>query len=369
MLETLKNPEWPFALDFDAFNCYREHARRELARVTRNLNGLSSDDVAELTRKPPEQIRVMEEAVAANNEFLDAVRNVMKRAVEQASEAEKKAAAAPRKQPVVTSKHVQNLLNSFVREWSEEGLEERNECFQLLLDSMHAHLGAHLNQGSQAQRVLCPTSALGRLPYEVARLGYVAEGCEPRPLYFMASEFVGRQCLQKAAYRPQPYVLNTCNRFKAEDNVRVTAIPDVPVESWPVIRYGDFAQLYDDAAVKDSFDALLTAYALDTSPNILRFVRTAAHVVKPGGFWANFGPLAYDAEHDEGSGHGIELSWEELHYAISQFFELKEERFIDAYNGANSRSMMVLQYSCVYFTAVRTNTPSPGIGEKGDAKK
>merc|ERR1712232_1010019 len=158
--------------------------------------------------------------------------------------------------------------------------------------------------------------------------------------------------------------LNTCNRFKAEDHVRKVPLPDVDVPSLPPVIFGDFLQLYDAAAKRASFDACVTAFALDNSPNILRFVRIIAHIVRPGGLWANFGPLAYDQEHDESHGHGVELSWEELKCALSNFFEVVEENFIDSFHASNMESMMQMQYNCIYFTAVRNSTPSEGIGLK-----
>jgi len=95
------------------------------------------------------------------------------------------------------------------------------------------------------------------------------------------------------------------------------------------VRFGDFVELYDCASARGSFDAFLTAFALDTASNIFRYVRTAAHVVREGGIWANFGSLAYDADHDEAHGRGVELSWEELKYAVSHFFDVKEEAYVD----------------------------------------
>merc|ERR1712232_487661 len=124
-------------------------------------------------------------------------------------------------------------------------------------------------------------------------------------------------------------------------------------------QFGDFVKLYDVASARGSFDALLTAFALDTSANIFRYVRTAAHVVKPGGLWANFGPLAYDTDHDEARGHGMEISWEELRYAVSHFFKIQDdEEFVDALHAANGESMMQTQFTCVFFTAVRNTNPA-----------
>merc|ERR1712008_125839 len=119
----------------------------------------------------------------------------------------------------------------------------------------------------------------------------------------------------------------------------------------------------NSAAELAAYDGLVTAFSLDTTSNVFRCVRTIAHCVRPGGMWANFGPLAYDTDYEEEHGRGIELSWEELKFAISHFFEIHEEDFIDSFNAANGESMMQIQYSCVYFRATRNNVIAAGIGK------
>lgn len=353
----------------DAIFAYRDHSHREVARVKRNLFGLSPDDIASLTWKPEDQVQKMQKAAEANIALLEKIADIMKQTQSSDGGPAGRQGRASSCQGAAGIKAVQNLLQSFVREWTTEGFEERRGCFERLLGALDAHLGASLQEattkGTSAPRVLCPGTLLGRLIFEVRRKGYACEGCESRALSFFGSEFVRQHCAQKEIHRIQPFALNTCNRFKAEDHVRTTPVPDVEIGegALPPIQFGDFVKLYDSASACGSFDALLTAFALDTSANIFRYVRTAAHVVKPGGLWANFGPLAYDTDHDEARGHGMEISWEELKYAISQFFKIQaNEEFVDSLNAANGESMMQTQYTCIYFTAVRNDKPAVGIG-------
>merc|ERR1719384_546167 len=143
----------------------------------------------------------------------------------------------------------------------------------------------------------------------------------------------------------------------------MTPVPEVPVAHLPDIILGDFLRLYDSAAECGAYDAVVTAFSVDTTSNIFRYVRTVAHVVRPGGLWANFGPLAYDTDHDEEHGRGVELSWEELRHAISHFFDIQEEGYVDSFIAANTESMMQIQYTCVYFRATRNDTKAVGIGK------
>jgi len=354
----------PANILLETIRVYAEHSHREVHRVKRNLTGLSDDDQASLTWKAEDQVQKMNEAVSVNLEFLGNIGNLIREVQASSSLPGLQGQPAPQ-----GSKAVQNLLQMFVREWSSEGLEERRECFDKLLGSLDSHLRPQLDQakvsGASGPKVLCPGVQLGRLFFEVLARGYAAEACESRPLFYFGGEFVRKKCMQREAHRIQPFVLQTCNRFRAQDHIRVAAIPDVdvgPEGTSPPVRFGDFVRLYDTANALGSFDAMLTAFALDTSSNIFRYVRSAAHVVRPGGLWANFGPLAYDADHDEAHGSGVELSWEELRYAVSHFFDIQEQAFVSAFHASNAESMMQIQYSCIFFRAVRNDKPSPGIG-------
>jgi len=344
----------------DAIKSYRENSKREVARVKRNLEGLSADDQASLVWKAADQIRAMEEAVRANFDCLDKI-------VELITES-KPPAHGPVSGPADGHKTVQNMLQLLVREWTQEGEAERKDCHERIHTALDAHLKPQLEsagaEGKPPPRVLVPGSQMGRLVHEVCGRGYDCEACEVRLLPYFGGELVRRQGAQIGAHRIQPFALNTCNRFKKGDHVRVTPVPDVevPESSLPAAALGDFIKLYDTAPSRGSFDAVATAFTLDTSSNIFRFIRTVAHVVREGGLWVNFGPLCYDSGHDEARGSSMELSWEELKHAVSHFFEVQEEDFVDSCHAANAESMMQIQYSCVYFKAIRKGNPSPGIG-------
>lgn len=338
--------------------------------MQRNLTGLSADDKAELIRSPDEQVSKMQEAVSANLAFLGKLTALIQAA--QTSMAgdgldKLREAGCP------STKTVEKTLWHFVREWSKEGEDERGECFQRLLGALEGHLASDretaASSGAKPPRVLCPGAQLGRLPFEVQSRGFECEACEARALLYFGSQFIRESCSTSEGHCIQPFVLGTCNRIKATDNVRSIPIPEVavPSEALPPIRFGEFTRLYDSAPARASFDAVLTNFSLDTTGNIFRYVRTVAFVTRPGGLWANFGPLAFDQSHDEAHGQGVEVSWEELKFAISHFFEIKEEAFVDSVYAENARAMMQFQYSCVYFSAIRNDKPALGIGEASTA--
>jgi len=341
-----KPADWAAAACLENFRQYRDLTTQEVERVRRNLNGLSDDDKASLVRKPEEQLKAMEEAVAATLSMIEKLEEVVKKEAETAERGRN--AGAP-----VGTKPVQTLLHTFVREWSAEGAQERQSCFDRVLGALDKHL-------DKAGRVLIPACSLGRLALEVAGRGHSVETCEGRLLHWFGLELL-RQTSSVEAFKPQPFALNTCNRLKFVDNHRVTPVPEIAIKEGqlPRARFGEFTVLYGKSKAKESFDCLLTAYALDLSPNVFRFVRTAAHILRPGGVWANFGPLAYDTDHDEAIGHGLELSWEEIKFALSHFFDIQEEEWIDALHAQNAQSLMQMQYTCIFFKATRNSAPVP----------
>lgn len=344
----------PYAAELEALEAYGKHARREVKRVKRNFEELSPSDLASLGRPAAEQVRLMHEAVVCNLAFVEALAARVRTA--EGSRPAVLRDSAPSRTAV------QGLLQTFVREWSVEGLQERDGCFQRLLGALDGHFGS--SREGAAPRVLIPGAELGRLALEVRSRGFEAEACEGRPLYFYGSELL--RGAKQGEHRLQVFANNTCNRFAMDDHLRVTPVPDVDVgeQQLPAVRFGEFLDLYGTASSKATFDGALTAFALDSSSNIFRYVRTMAHSIRPGGVWANFGPLAYDNDHDEAHGQCFELSWEELRHVVSHFFDISKEEFVDALHAANANSMMQVQYSCVHFIATRNETPAEGIGEQ-----
>lgn len=64
---------------------------------------------------------------------------------------------------------VREALKHFVRDWSEEGRRERHQAFGLVLDALK-RLESEVG-GRRVKRVLVPGAGLGRLAWEISRLG------------------------------------------------------------------------------------------------------------------------------------------------------------------------------------------------------
>eukprot|EP00375_Theileria_parva_P002256 XP_764934.1 hypothetical protein [Theileria parva strain Muguga] len=224
----------------------------------------------------------------------------------------------PTSDPVILHRNgnwVRTTLRQFVRDWSDEGEHERNQCFTPLLDALKRKLP--IKDPKNPPLILCPGCGLGRLPFEVLKLGYSSQGNEFS--YFMLID------VSPSSFNFESHNFSICA--------------------------GEFTEAYDD--FYEYFDGILTCFFLDTAKNIISYIRTIAKIIKKGGLWANIGPLLYhyaDLTHNS-----IELAWNEIEKIISNWFTIEIVEIKDANYTSNSLSMMKTQYKCIYFEAVRND--------------
>ena len=87
--------------------------------------------------------------------------------------------------------------------------------------------------------------------------------------------------------------------------LRPVAFPDIPFDPAAVLLVeGDFTTAFGDETA--TYDAVVTHFFIDTARNLMSYFDTIARLLKPGGYWINFGPLLY------GSAPFVQLSLEEI---------------------------------------------------------
>jgi len=270
---------------------------------------------------------------------------------------------------------VRTVLRQFVRDWAAEGAKERETQYGCLMDALKRFVplgkpteGSHASccQGGRP-RVLTPGSGLARLPYEVARLGYAAQGNEFSYHMLQGSKWVLNETSRPNMCKIYPFVLSLENRKGVRDHLRPVSIPDVcpsddlcaegELVSELSMCAGEFVEVY--AGQEKAWDSVLTCFFLDTAKNVFLYIRTIAHIIRPGGLWANIGPLLYHYAEQPDS-ISIELSWEEVRPAIEKYFDFKEEDVREAYYTTNISGMFHTRYRCKYFAAIRNDRTAEG---------
>ncbi|KAI9783114.1 MAG: hypothetical protein M1839_004283 [Geoglossum umbratile] len=200
-------------------------------------------------------------------------------------------------------------VRQLYRDWSAEGAAERQVCYDPILTALSSEFPDHPNRG--AIKVLIPGAGLGRLVFEVCRAGYTAEGNEISYHQLLASSFILNHTTGAHTLPLYPWAFSFSNHISRENQLQCVLVPDVHPgtvlqeasegqETHAFQRIGmatgDFTVIYNDAEHAGAYDAVATVFFIDTAPNILQYIETIHHCLKPGGIWINLGPLLWHFE-------------------------------------------------------------------------
>ena len=111
------------------------------------------------------------------------------------------------KTSVVDFEKLQSTLKQFVRDWSEAGKEEREMCYAPILKELEDLYPAN-NKDNSADtdsgidtsyrnnvKILVPGAGLGRLAYDIAKMGFECQGNEFSLYMLFGSNYVlNRYC-------------------------------------------------------------------------------------------------------------------------------------------------------------------------------
>lgn len=240
-----------------------------------------------------------------------------------------------------------STINQLFRDWSAEGRAEREACYTPILQDLQ-----HLLQNTTTRpKVLVPGSGLGRLVFELCTAGYEVEGNELSYHQLFASSFILNHTNRAEQYPLYPFLSNFSNNLTRSHQLRRVMVPDecpsitdvsrtsiTGHEGSMAITAGDFCVSYGSVDNADAFDAVASVFFIDTAPNLIRYVETVRHCLKPGGYWINIGPLLWHfetrtaSEEDAGTSahnsHTHSLIAEDRGIGEPGSFELSEDEVI-----------------------------------------
>jgi len=264
-----------------------------------------------------------------------------------------------------------STLKQCVRDWSDEGAEERRCCYDPMLDALCAYFDGLSIPTAQRprKRVLVPGAGLGRLVYEVAKRGFSAQGNEFSHYMLFPSFWILNRTQKIKEHTLYPYIHSFSNCRNVESLTRAVRIPDIlPYEIPQQVDFsyvaGDFEEIYGAVPgnrkgheVQDGrWDAVMTCFFIDTAKNIVNYLRIIHRLLAPDGVWINLGPLLWHFENNNTQDLSIEFDLGEVkRLARSIGFELKEERIIKTSYVGNSQSMLSHTYDCALWTATKVS--------------
>ncbi|KAM6944402.1 carnosine N-methyltransferase isoform 1-T2 [Lycodopsis pacificus] len=248
---------------------------------------------------------------------------------------------------------LKSTIKQFVRDWSETGRAERDTCYLPIIEEIQRLFPNDQYDVSRVS-VLIPGAGLGRLAWEIARLGYICQGNEWSFFMLFSSNFVLNRCETVNSLTLYPWIHQFSNNKKSSDQTRPIIFPDVNPQSLPLdadfsMVAGDFVEVYSES---DSWDCVATCFFIDTAHNVIEYVETIWKILKPGGVWINLGPLLYHFE-NMANELSVELSYEDIRTAIVNVgFHIEVEKpSVQTTYTENDRSMLRYVYDCVFFVA------------------
>ncbi|KAI0265419.1 N2227-domain-containing protein [Gloeopeniophorella convolvens] len=263
---------------------------------------------------------------------------------------------------------VRSTLKQFVRDWSEEGKEERDASYEPIKKALLDHFSDIPMEERHNFRVLVPGAGLGRLAYDVAKLGFSCQGNEFSHYMLLSSFFILNRTQEVHEHTIYPYVHSFSNVPNRAVLLKSVQIPDVlpgdlPPESNFSLVAGDFEEVYGGEHAADAgpheppagpWDAILTCFFIDTAKNIVNYLRIIHRILAPGGVWINLGPLLWHFESNTTSDPSIELDLEEVKALAAEIgLEIKNERTIDTTYVNNKDGMLAYTYHAAFWAATK----------------
>ena len=343
-----------------AFFNYQIDSLRDVTRMERDFKSIGENYLKKLSFNYTERIEKLKHAIFQNYTFLlkiaDPYKNMFK--LYKASSGE-----VLMEPLIVEGKDIikmRSTLRLFIRDWAIDGIDERNSTYKPILNELKSYFKNKSKLDFEnGINVLVPGAGLGRLMYEIAKLGFKSQGNEFSYYMLLCSNYIFNNTTKENEFVIQPLIHSFSNIYDEEAPFKKIMIPDENLaeelsktETGEMSMVaGEFCRVYKEKI--NFFDSVVTCYFIDTANNIIEYIETIYNILKIGGLWINFGPLLYHYT-DNINEVSIELSWNEVKKIIIRFgFEFTKEENVQTTYSADKDSMTHRIYKCIFFTAVK----------------
>ena len=343
-----------------AFFNYQIDSLRDLARTERDFKSIDEKYLKRMSFNYTERLDKLKKAIWLNYSFLLKVADPYKNMFKLYKGKNGEVLMEPLLVEVKDIIKMRSTLRLFTRDWAIDGIDERSSTYKPILNELKKFFENKTKKEFQEGiNILVPGAGLGRLMYEIAKLGFKSQGNEFSYYMLLCSNFIFNNTTKKDEFILQPFIHSFSNIFNEETPFKKILIPDenlaeelskTDTGEMSMVA-GEFCHVYKDKI--NFFDGIVTCYFIDTANNIIEYIETIHNIVKIGGLWVNFGPLLYHYTEMENE-ISIELSWEEVkHIIIGYGFEFKKIEIVKTTYSTNKDSMTERIYNCVFFSAVK----------------
>ena len=140
------------------------------------------------------------------------------------------------------------ILRNIVRDWAQEGAEERRQTYDPILRELRRKFPDRLTSG-RAPSCLVPGAGLGRLALEISALGFACQGNDFSFYILVCSAFILNFPDRPRQWRVHPWLLSSSNVVRDSDQLAAVMVPDVvpglvgATEGFSMCA-GDFVEVY-----------------------------------------------------------------------------------------------------------------------------
>ena len=343
-----------------AFFNYQIDSLRDVTRMERDFKAIGEKYTKKLSFNYNDRLEKLKNAIWQNYSFLIKIADPYKNMFKLFKSSTGELLMEPL---IVEGKDIikmRSTLRLFIRDWAIDGIEERNETYKPILNELKTYFkNKTKKEFEEGINILVPGAGLGRLMYEIAKLGFKSQGNEFSYYMLLCSNFLFNNITKENEYMIQPFIHSFSNLYNEDIPFKKVYIPDENLADELAktdtgemsMVAGEFVRVYKDKL--NFFDSVVTCYFIDTANNIIQYIETIHNIMKIGGLWINFGPLLYHYTDNEDE-ISIELSWAEIKYIIKGYgFDIiKESEVVTTYS-ANKLSMKQRIYKCIFFSAVK----------------
>ena len=343
-----------------AFFNYQIDSLRDVSRMERDFKSIGEKYIKRLSFNYTERLEKLKHAIWQNYTFLlkiaDPYKNMFKLFKATSGEVLMEPLIVEMKDII----KMRSTLRLFIRDWAVDGIEERNSTYKPILNDLKLFFQDRPKKDFEdGINVLVPGAGLGRLMFEIAKLGFKSQGNEFSYYMLLCSNYIFNNTTKENEFTIQPLIHSFSNIYNEESPFKKILIPDVNLAEElsktdtgeMSMVAGEFCRVYKDKI--NFFDSIVTCYFIDTANNIIQYIETIYNILKVGGLWINFGPLLYHYTDNENE-VSIELSWNEVKNIIIGFgFEFTKEEEVQTTYSANKDSMTQRIYKCIFFNAIK----------------
>ena len=216
------------------------------------------------------------------------------------------------------------FLELLIREWGEEGKEEREKSYGQVIPELKKYLDYEKPEEIKNKKVLIPKNHFGRLAYELSKLGYNIDFLEDYYVYLITQDYLFNTS-EKFGDIICPRIHSFCSSFNEKSVTKQHKIPDEDIKNDLknknlVIYQEDFMKFFKGK--KDLYDAVVTVFCTEDIKNMVEYIEIVHEILNKGGVWINLGSMA----NNYANYGGLALAWNEMRQVILNYdFEFKRE--------------------------------------------